>query len=587
MTESTVVTPTQPRRDAIVTFNDGTILTAPVGTRLEAYMKLWHADQGGSRPLAALVNGELRELTIAVDRDMTVKPLTMRSSDGGRVYRRSLGFLLTTAAAELWPGIHVTIDHSLPTGAYYCRLQGRPRLNDEELQQLDQRMHEIVASDEQFCRDEVPLEEAVAYFAKRGDDDKLRLLASRSKDYLVMYTLRNNADYFYGYMVPSTGYVDTFSLRNYPPDGFLLMYPRRESPTVIRPYVSSEKIAAVFERQQKWLDLLGLPDVGALNQAIGGGRAREVILVAEALHNQHLAEIAGEIADRQRDGMRLILIAGPSSSGKTTTSKRLAVQLMAHGLKPYPLALDHYFVDRNLTPLDAAGEYDFEHIDALNRPVLNEQLLHLMRGEAVSIPHFDFLSGKSVPGEVVKLTSDHILIVEGIHGLNPELVPDVPGDMIYRLYVSALTQLNMDRHNRIPTTDVRLLRRMVRDAAYRGYSALDTLARWPSVRRGEKEWIFPFQENADVMFNSALVYELAILGPLAEPLLRQISRESSRYTEAKRLLAMLGWVQRLPKQAVDFVPYDSLLREFIGGSILRDYMPGEAVDDHAADTHPV
>jgi uridine kinase len=263
----------------------------------------------------------------------------------------------------------------------------------------------------------------------------------------------------------------------------------------------------------------------------------------------------------------------------------LAVQLMARGLKPYPLALDHYFVDRELTPRDEQGEYDFETLEALNLPVLNEQLLALMDGDRVAIPHFDFITGKSIPGETVQLTADHILIVEGIHGLNPALLPDIPADLIYRVYVSALTQLNIDRHNRIPTTDVRLLRRMVRDAAYRGYSALDTLERWPSVRRGEKAHIFPFQENADVMFNTALVYELAILGPMAEPLLRQIDRTSRRYTEAKRLLSFLSWVRPMPAAAVEFVPDNSLLREFIGGSILRDYMPGERIEPEAEEGH--
>ncbi|MBN2469973.1 MAG: nucleoside kinase [Anaerolineae bacterium] len=574
---NTIVQHADARTDALVTFIDGTVLAAPCGTALEAYMKAWHAEKGGDVPLAALVNNELRELTIPVNHDIMAEPLTMRTSDGGRIYRRSLVFLLTTAAAELFPDAQVVVDHALPTGAYYCRLDGRPRLNDDELARLAQRMHEIVAEDAPIRRQRVPLEDAVALFKQRGDDDKLRLMSVRDKDYLILYTLRGVADYFYGYMVPSTGYLKTFELRAYPPNGFLIMYPRRESPDVIRPYEPSDKIAAVFERQSEWLKLLGVEDIGALNEAIDRGRARELVLVAEALHDQHVAEIAAKIAERHRDGVRLALIAGPSSSGKTTFSKRLAVQLMAHGLRPYPLAMDHYFVDRDKTPRDANGDFDFENIEALNRPVLNQQLLALMRGEQVEIPHFDFFKGKSVPGETVQISPDHVLIVEGIHGLNPDLVPDVPAERVYRVYVSALTQLNIDRHNRIPTTDVRLLRRMVRDAAYRGYSAVDTLERWPSVRRGEKQWIFPFQENADVMFNTSLVYELAVLRPLAEPLLRQVERLSPRYTEAKRLLSFLSWVKPMPPAAVEFVPHDSLLREFIGESILRDYMPGESV----------
>lgn len=571
-----LVTPAEPRKEALVTFTDGTILSAPIGTPLEEYFRAWHAMKGGDRPIAALVENELRELTIPVEHDLAVEPVTLRSSDGGRIYRRSLVFLLVVAAAELFPEAQVVVDHSLPTGAYYCRLRGRPRLSEAELAQLEQHMQAIVAADDPIRRRQVPLEDAIALFKMRGDDDKLRLLTIREKDYLVLYTLRGIADYFFGYMVPSTGYLRTFKLRPYPPDGFLIMYPRQESPEVIRPYEPSDKIADVFERQQRWLELLGVEDIGALNDAVNNGRGRELVLVAEALHDQHITEIAARIAARHQEGVRLVLIAGPSSSGKTTFSKRLAVQLLAQGLKPYPLAMDHYFVDRDKTPRDEQGQYNFEALEALNRPLLNEQLLGLMHGKAVTIPHFDFLTGKSQPGQTVQLSPEHILIVEGIHGLNPALLPDIPTDLTYRIYVSALTQLNIDRHNRIPTTDVRMLRRIVRDATYRGYTVMDTLERWPSVRRGEKQYIFPYQENADVMFNTSLVYELAVLRPLAEPLLRQVSRHSRNYTEAKRLLSFLSWVRPMPEDLVRFIPYDSLLREFIGGSILRDYMPGES-----------
>ncbi len=580
MTTPPVISPGNPRQDALVTFEDGTIFSGPVGSPLEAYTAAWQAHQNSDRPMAALVNNELRELTIPVEHDLEVKPLTMRSSDGGRIYRRSLVFLLVVAAAELFPEAKVVVDHALPTGAFYCRLRGRPRLSDEEIARLEAHMKTIVQANDPIRRQRVPLEDAMALFQQRGDDDKLRLMEARDKDYLVLYTLRGMADYFFGYMVPSTAYLETFELRSYPPDGFLIMYPRRESPDVIRPYQPSDKIADVFTRQSEWLELLGVEDIGALNQALGNGRGRELVLVAEALHDQYITELAAKLATRHREGVRLALIAGPSSSGKTTFSKRLAVQLMAYGLKPYPLALDHYFVDRDQTPLDDKGELDFENIDALNRPLLNEQLLALMQGEPVRVPHFDFFSGKSQPGETVQLSPEHILIVEGIHGLNPDLLPQIPEDMLYRIYVSALVQLNIDRHNRIPTTDVRLLRRMVRDAAFRGYTALDTLDRWPSVRRGEKRWIFPFQENADVMFSTALVYELAVLRPLAEPLLRQIDRSSKRHAEAKRLLSFLSWVKPMPAEVGQFIPYDSLLREFVGGSVLRDYMPGENATPH-------
>ena len=573
----TIVRQGTPRTEAQVTFPDGTILAAPVGTPLETYVRAWCTDHC-ELPIAAIADGELRELTIPVQHDMGVEPLTLHSSDGMRIYRRSLVFLMTTAAAELFPDVQVVVHHALPTGAYYCRPKNRPNFSQDELDQIAARMHEIVEADAPIRRKKVPLKEAITLFMERGDDDKLRLMEVRDKDYLMMYTLRGNSDYFFGYMAPSTGYLRTFELRLHPPDGFLLMYPRRETPDRIQPYEPAVKIATVFEQQTKWLELLGVEDIGHLNQAIHGGGARELILVAEALHEQHIAHIAHEIANQHREGMRLVLIAGPSSSGKTTFSKRLAVQILAHGLKPFTLSLDHYFVDRELTPRDENGDYDFEALEALNLPVLNQQMLDLMAGKRVTIPEFDFHTGKSRPGQTVQLTSGHVLVVEGIHGLNPALLPDVPAGRTYRIYVSALTQLNIDRHNRIPTTDVRLLRRIVRDAAYRGYTALDTLERWPSVRRGEKRYIFPFQENADVMFNSALVYELAALRPLAEPLLLQIDRTSRRHIEAKRLLSFLRWVRPMPEEFVEFVPANSLLREFIGDSILRTYMPGEGAD---------
>lgn len=573
--EVALVKPAEPRQEILVTFQDGTILGAPRGTSLEAYMQVWHAQTGGERPLVALVDGQLRELTIPVERDLTVKTLPMSSSDGARIYRRSLAFLLTTAADELF-GCKIVVHHALPTGAFYCHPIGRPNFSQAELDRLAAHMRAIVAADDPIRRKRVPLAEALALFKQRGDDDKLRLMEVRDKDYLVLYTLRGNSDYFFGYMVPSTGYLDIFELRLYPPDGFLIMYPRRESPGVIRPYEPSDKIAGVFERAAKWLELLGVEDVGQLNQALYNGRARELILVAEALHDQHIVQIASTIAERHAAGVRLVLIAGPSSSGKTTFSKRLAVALLAHGLRPYPLAMDHYFVDRDQTPRDASGAFNFEALEALNRPLLNEQLNALMRGETIQMPHFDFIQGKSVPGKEVQISRDHVLIVEGIHGLNPALLPDVSPDSVYRIYVSALTQLNIDRHNRVPTTDVRILRRMVRDAATRGYSAQQTLERWSSVRRGEKEYIFPYQENADAMFNSALVYELAALRPAAEPLLLQIGPESAHHTEAKRLLSFLRWVWPMKPDQIEYIPDSSLLREFIGGSILETFMPGES-----------
>ncbi len=565
----------EPRTSVQVTFSDGTVLEAPVGTTLEAFVQAFESRQTEKHalPVAAIVDGLLRELTMPVKRDVSLELIRTDSGDGGRIYRRSLAFLLTVATAEIFPGTQVIIDYALPSGAYFCKVRGRPPFTEEELEAIQARMREIVEAKEPIIRRQIPLEEARRIFTECGDDDKVRLIEFRTKDYLTIYELRGEIDYFYGYMVPHTGYLTLFNLQ-LEDDGFILLYPRRESPDVIRPYRRSPQLTEVFRRTEEWLSLLGVEDIGNLNQAIRDGRARELVLVNEALHEQHVAQIASQIAVRHGDGLRIVLIAGPSSSGKTTFAKRLAVQLMAHGLKPYTLEMDRYFVEREKTPRDENGEFDFEALEAVDLALFNEQLLALTLGQPVHVPHFNFKTGlRSFEEQPVMLTSDQVLIIEGIHGLNPRLVQSLPIERLFRVYVSALTQLNIDRHNRVPTTDVRLIRRIVRDATYRGYSALETLSRWESVRRGEKRNIFPYQENADVMFNSALVYELAVLRPMAEPLLLQIEPRQPHYIEARRLLAILSWLWPMD---TSFVPDNSLLREFIGGSILRDYFPGLA-----------
>jgi uridine kinase len=563
----------QPRTTVQVTFPNKTILEGPIGTPLETFVQLVNKAQPLTPTpcIAAIVDGALRELTMPVIRDVTVQLLDMSSGDGSRIYRRALAFLLTVAIEELYPNVQVVIDYALPSGAFFCKLRGHEPFTEDELAGVKQHMQEIVAAKDPITRHEIALDEAVEIFRKRGDDDKVRLLQFRHKNYLTIYKLRGQADYFYGYMVPNTSYLSLFDLM-VEEDGFVLLYPRRESANIIRPYAKSPQMSKVFRQTEEWLTLLGVEDIGHLNEAIRDGHARELVLVNEALHEQHIAQIASQISSRHKEGLRLVLMAGPSSSGKTTFSKRLAIQLMAHGLRPYTLEMDRYFVDRNMTPRDEHGEYDFEALEAVDLPLFNEQLVALTSGQKVRIPHFDFVSGKRVFDETdVQLSADQVLIVEGIHGLNPKLVPSLPSGTTFRVYISALTQLNIDRHNRVPTTDLRLIRRVVRDATYRGYSALDTLSRWESVRRGEKKNIFPHQENADVMFNSALLYELAVLRPLAEPLLLQIEPSQAHYIEARRLLSILGWLQPMSPEVV---PDNSLLREFIGGSILRDYIPG-------------
>ncbi len=577
---STRIVRSRPRRTAHVTMlHDGSVWAAPLGTRLEEFFKHAYPDlipmtrlptaPAERTVIAAIVDGALRELSFPINRDVEVRPVLLSDSDGMRIYRRSLSFVLVVAAHELFPERKIRIDHSLPFGGYYCNVvRGQP-FSAEEIAQLKARMTQIIAANEPITRMPISLEEAFARFEQQKDEDKLRLLRHRKKNYLIVYHLRGVYDYFYGYMVPSTGYLQVFDLTQ-DGDGFILHYPRHHAPTVIQPITALPKLREVFRRAGRWLELLGVEDIGELNDAILAGRARELILVAEALHESNLADVADAIVARPE--VRLVLIAGPSSSGKTTGSKRLAIQLMAHGLKPYTLGMDNYFVDREQTPRDAQGNYDFEHLHAVDLELFNAHLLALMEGREVHLPRYNFITGKRETGDTVQLTREHILIVEGIHALNPELVRAIPPERCFRLYISCLTQLNIDRHNRVPTTDVRLLRRIVRDARTRGYSALDTLSRWESVRAGERRWIFPYQENADLMFNSALVYELAVLRPLAEPLLLQVERDSPHHIEAKRLLSFLSWVE--PLRRTEIIPSNSLLREFIGGSILENYIPG-------------
>ncbi len=537
-----------------------------MGTAVAEYIEA--AENSPTPVIAALVNGELRELTYPLQSDVRVDPVLLSDSDGVRIYRRSLSFLLVTVVRELFPQAQIFVDHTLPFGGCFCRVRGREPFDAGELAQIETRMREVVAEDAPITREFAPLDEAIQMFRARGEDEKADLLMHRQKDYLSLYNLRGLRDYFHGYMVPSTGYLRYFDLHLWPP-GFVLQYPRRHWPTDLRPARDHPQLTAIFRQYGEWLHLLGVESVSGLNEAIASGRIREIILVSEALHEQRVAQIAGQIADRP-DRVRLVLIAGPSAAGKTTFSKRLSIQLLAHGIRPFPLGLDNYFVERAKTPRDERGEYDFEALEALDVPLFNRHLLALMRGEEVQLPRFNFRTGNRERGETVQLGPDHIIVVEGIHGLNPQLVPAVPQERTFRVFISALTQLNIDRHNRVPTTDTRLLRRLVRDATYRGYTAEETLKRWESVRRGEKRHIFPYQEHADVMFNSALVYELAVLKPQAEPLLLQVEPGSPRRVEAKRLLSFLEWFEPC---GGDLIPDNSLLREFIGRSILRDYVP--------------
>ncbi|MGD8814174.1 MAG: nucleoside kinase [Anaerolineales bacterium] len=555
-----------PRETIQVQLPDGRVLEGKRGSLLGSFMvKI----QDAKAPIVGgILNGELRELTYPVEKDASVKPVTMATADGMRIYRRSLTFLLAAAFEELFPKARLTVDHSVVSGGYYCQLSHHPPLKPKELKKLEARMRQWVDADEPIQKCQIPIEQARGHYREKGYMDKARLLEHRKKPHLVVYKMGEFQDYHHGYMVPRAGFLQWFGLVA-TGEGFTLRFPRRREPTKLLPLPDYPKLLGTFRQYGDWLETLGVASVGALNDAIVAGRAREIILVSDALHERHIAQIAAKIAEA-RQSARVVLVAGPSSSGKTTFSKRLSIQLLALGLSPYPIALDHFFVDRIETPKDEKGEYDYESLKALDLERLNHDLGKLIAGEQVRLPEYDFLSGMQIEGEVVKLSMDQIVILEGIHGLNPELLSQIPAKQTFRIYVSAMTQLNLDRYNRVSTTDTRLIRRIVRDATRRGYSAKETIRRWESVRRGEKQYIFPYQENANLMFNSALLYEGAALAPLAEPLIRQVPHGTPEHVEAKRLLAFLEWF--LPIDT-ELIPDDSILREFIGGSILHEFTP--------------
>jgi uridine kinase len=555
-----------PRSTVEIHLPDGRTLEGPRNTPVGEFFKKL-AEWNNPPIVASVVSGLLRELTFPIQIDSEVQVVTVSDADGARIYRRSLTFLLEAAFQSLYPGATLTIDHAVESGGFYCQVAGLDSFNEQALKHLEETMCDFVEKDLPFERKEVPLEEAIQYFSAIGQDDKVRLLKYRQKKHLVLYQMGGHKDYHHGYMVPSTGYLKTFSLVHMDEFAFVIRYPRRHSPLELLPMPKMQYLLPTFKQYGDWLKRLGIESVGALNDSIQDHRVRELILVSEALHELRIAEIARAISTNSHHA-RIVLIAGPSSSGKTTFSKRLSVQLLAQGLSPYPLEMDNYFVRRELTPKDEKGDYDFESLAALDTELLESQLKLLIAGEEVLIPRFNFRLGQSEPGDIVRLQSDQIILLEGIHGMNPKLLKQIPPDQTFRVYISCLTQLNLDRHNRISTTDTRLIRRTVRDARERGYSAEDTIKRWESVRRGEKRHIFPYQQNANEVFNSALVYELSVLKPLVEPLLRQVPYGTPAHIEAKRLLSFLEWF--LPLNT-ELIPDNSILQEFLGNSILKEF----------------
>ena len=511
-------------------------------------------------PVSARVNNKVEGMHYRVYNSKDVEFLDMTTASGSRAYTRTLFFVLCKAVQDIYPATDVVIDIPVSNGFYVDIRLGRPVV-DEDVNIIRRRMQEIIDARMPIRRFTVPTEDAITLFQEKGDVEKVKLLKTSGSIYTTYYKIGEYVDYYYGTLLTNTSQLYLFGLEKYY-DGMLLRIPSLKNPDELGEMTRQDKMFDIFKEHHRWQEILGIRTVGDFNQAIEAGHATDIINISEALQEKKLAKIAEDIA--QRKGVKLVLLAGPSSSGKTTSCKRLSIQLAVNGLKPLQISLDDYFVDRDKTPKDENGEYDFESIYALNLDLLNDQFNALFRGEEVELPKYDFPSGKSIKsGKKLKLEPNNVLVVEGIHALNPELTAHIPEEQIYRVYASALTTILLDNHNYIPTTDNRLLRRIIRDYKYRGVSAQETIHRWPSVRAGENKWIFPFQENADAMLNTAMLYELSVLKMQAEPLLQQVPENCEEYAEAYRLLKFLKYFKGIP---YNNLPPTSLLREFLGGS---------------------
>ena len=511
-------------------------------------------------PVSARVNNKVEGMHYRVYNSKDVEFLDMTTASGSRAYTRTLFFVLCKAVQDIYPATDVVIDIPVSNGFYVDIRLGRP-IVDEDVNIIRRRMQEIIEARMPIRRFTVPTEDAITLFQEKGDVEKVKLLKTSGSIYTTYYKIGEYVDYYYGTLLTNTSQLYLFGLEKYY-DGMLLRIPSVSNPDELGEMTRQDKMFDIFKEHHRWQEILGIRTVGDFNQAIEAGHATDIINISEALQEKKLAKIAEDIA--QRKGVKLVLLAGPSSSGKTTSCKRLSIQLAVNGLKPLQISLDDYFVDRDKTPKDENGEYDFESIYALNLDLLNDQFNALFRGEEVDLPKYDFPSGKSIKsGKKLKLEPNNVLVVEGIHALNPELTAHIPEEQIYRVYASALTTILLDNHNYIPTTDNRLLRRIIRDYKYRGVSAQETIHRWPSVRAGENKWIFPFQENADAMLNTAMLYELSVLKMQAEPLLQQVPENCEEYAEAYRLLKFLKYFKGIP---YNNLPPTSLLREFLGGS---------------------
>lgn len=513
--------------------------------------------------VCAKVNNKVEGMNFRLYHNADVEFLDMTSGSGSRNYTRTLFFILCKAVHDLFPRSYVVIDIPVSNG-YYVDINIEREVTIDDVSLIRQRMQEIIDAAMPIKRHEVPTEEAIQMFSQKGDEAKAKLLKSAGSLYTTYYQIDDYVDYYYGSLLTNTSQIYLFGLEKYY-DGLLLRIPDLKNPDVLPEMTRQDKMFSIFKEQHQWQNIVGVRTVGDFNEIVEAGGGTDLINVSEALQEKKISRIADEIASRK--DVKLILLAGPSSSGKTTTCKRLSIQLVANGLKPLQISLDDYFINRVQTPLDENGEYDYESIYALNLELINEQFNALFRGEEVELPKYDFQLGMSKPsGKKVRMKENNVLVVEGIHALNPELTAHIPEKQKYRVYVSALTTILLDDHNYIPTTDNRLLRRIIRDYKYRGVDARETIHRWPSVRSGENKWIFPFQENADAVFNSAMLFELAVIKQQAEPLLEQVPENCEEYSEAYRLRKFLKYIRPIPNKDI---PPTSLLREFLGGSSFR------------------
>lgn len=512
--------------------------------------------------IGALVNNRVKEMSFLVVKSKRVEFIDYTHPDGMRIYIRSLQFVLYAAIRELFPQVKLKIMHGISRG-YYCELDGLERpLDESDIFEIKSEMKQIISKNITFEKVGLPTEEAVDILEKQNLKYKSKLFSQQGAMFSFVYFMGQVPNYFYGHMVPSTGYLSSFDINNYY-EGILLRLPDPSKFGEIQAYTKLDKLFEVFQEHKDWAELLDVPNVANLNEFNLNGNSGDIIKISEALHEKKIAEIANLINER-RNRVKIVLVAGPSASGKTTFSKRLMVQLAVNGLKPTMISLDDYFVDRVKTPKDKNGEYDFEAIEAIDIEFFNEQLLQFFNGESIELPRFDFTYGKrEKSGKILKYKEGTILIVEGIHGMNPDLVPHIKPENTFKIFLSALTQISFDDQNPISTTDNRLIRRMIRDSKYRNYTALDTIKRWPSVRAGEDKNIFPFQENADIMFNSALIYELAVLKKYAEPLLKTVTETQVEFSESNRLLKFLSYFKTIDESEI---PPTSLIREFLGGS---------------------